>query len=56
MGRAKVRKCKRTECFANCAGKWANNCSVLTELYDDDNKCPFCKPRKEVKKKAFSRL
>ena len=44
----RIRRCKRTDCFAHDR-KHDNNCDALNSVYKDDSKCPFFKTKKEVK-------
>lgn len=39
-------KCHRDSCFGYCKGQYTNNCSVLTEVYGDNQKCQFYKRNK----------
>lgn len=41
--------CMRSDCYANVnRGEYINNCFALTEVYEDDNKCPFYKSNKVI--------
>jgi hypothetical protein len=49
MIRGMFKRCERVDCrfFESDVD---NNCMALQDVYEDDSKCPFYKPKKEEEK------